>query len=302
MTKINFPHLGTIYTPILKNFFENLGCEVILPPKSTIKTIQKGSEVSPKLMCVPFKWNTGNYIESLEKHKDLTLVQYHSCGSCKFHTYYLTQTTILKELGYKFKGIYPIRAKWILNDLNKITKANYFKIINSARKTLKEIKHAEKEHFKSEGDIKIGVCGEIFTILNSDCNLNLFRKLKERNCYVETKLLLSNFIKEAIFRKKTFNKEIRAKAKKLFPEKLGGHGFFSIESMLYFIKMNFDGVVFVRPLSCSSEIAVEPIINSLKKEHKMPLLTLNFDETTSEINLDNRIEAFVETIKMKNEN
>jgi len=288
------------YTPIFKSLFEWMDCEVILPPKPTIKTIQKGSEVSPKLMCVPFKWNLGNYIEVLEKNNNLTLVQYNSCGRCKFHTYYITQTAILKDLGYEFKGIYPIRANHLLIDFKKITKASYFKIIKSIIKTIKEIKEIEKEHFNSEGDIRIGIFGEIFTILSPECNLDLFRKLKERKCYAETKLLLSNFIKETLFRRKIFNREIRKQAKQLFPEELGGHGFFSIESMLHFNENNFDGVIFVRPLSCSSEIAVEPIIKSLSKKYKLPLLILNFDETSSEINIDNRLDAFVETIRMKN--
>jgi len=257
--KINFPSMG-IYTDVIKYLFENLDCEVILPPKTTIKTIQKGSEVSPKMQCIPFKWNIGNYIEVLEKNKDLTLVHYNSCGRCRFHTYYLTQTKILKNLGYKFDGIHSMRAKYLPRDLKKLTNCSYLKIIKTLNKTYKEMKEVEKKEFVFEGDIKIGVFGEIFTVLSSECNLNLFKKLKERNCYAHTNLLLSNFIKETLFRKKIFDREIRSKAKKLFPEKLGGHGFFSIESMLYYIKENYDGVVFVRPLSCMPEVTVEPFI------------------------------------------
>ncbi len=296
--KISFPTMG-IYTNIIKNMFENLGCEVILPPKTTIKTIQKGSEVSPKMQCVPFKWNIGNYIEVLENNKDLTLIQYNSCGRCRFHTYYLTQTKILKDLGYKFDGIHSIRSKYLPRDLKKLTNKSYLKIIKTLNKTYKEIKKAEKENFVFEGDIRIGVFGEIFTVLSPECNLNLFRKLKERNCYVHTNLLLSNFIKETLFRRKIFSKEIRMEAKELFPEELGGHGFFSIESILYYIKNNYDGVIFVRPLSCMPEVTVEPFIKSLSKENKIPLLILNFDETTAEINIDNRLDAFTETIRMR---
>ena len=647
--KISFPAMG-IYTDVIKNMFENLGCEVILPPKTTIKTIQKGSEVSPKMQCVPFKWNIGNYIEVLERNKELTLVHYNSCGRCRFHTYYLTQTKILRNLGYEFDGIYSIRSKHLLRDLKRVTNASYLKIIKTINKTYKEIKEVEKENFVSEGDIRIGIFGEIFcysddteiltedgwiffkdlkeeeviqinpknlemnlikpkkycfdyngkmiylhskkmdllvtpnhrilledrehkkkslradelpsrffifksgrwkkgreinikkywksngkqrnhfglismnqeqyckfmgiwlaegsickwyskkekryrkwiyitqkdkkvrkkieellkeiginidynhyskanagsyrfinedlfsyleqfgkakdkfipreildtkkkylklflkwfgygdgetrfkinktikyknqrkttksiffysssqkliggiqeilfklnkqgnilkydcknyspkysiqlsqknytlirrkqnikkvdykgkvycvsvdygfivvrrngkacvcgnTILSPECNLNLFRKIKERNCYIHTNLLLSNFIKETLFRKKIFDKKIRAEAKELFPEELGGHGFFSIESMLYYIKNNYDGVVFVRPLSCMPEVTVEPFIKSLSKENKVPLLILNFDETTAEINVDNRLDAFVETIRMR---
>ena len=179
--KISFPSFG-VYTEIFKHLFENLGCEVVLPPKSTIKTIQKGGEVSPKMQCVPMKWNIGNYIEALEKNNDLTLIHYNSCGRCRLHTYYIVMTSILKDLGFKFDGIYTIRPNRLLQDFKKITKASYFKIISSIIKGFKEMKKVEEEHFKSKGDIRIGVIGEIFCILDDNCNLNLFRKLKERNC------------------------------------------------------------------------------------------------------------------------
>ena len=71
--------------------------------------------------------------------------------------------------------------------------------------------------------------------------------------------------------------------------------------MIYFIREKFDGVIFVRPLSCMSEVNVEPIIKSLNKKHKMHMLTFDLDETTSEINMDNRLDAFIETLRMKNE-
>lgn len=63
---ISFPHLGNYY--IVFNYFLSraLKCKVIIPPKSTRKTIELGSKYSPDFVCVPFKYNLGNYIEALD--------------------------------------------------------------------------------------------------------------------------------------------------------------------------------------------------------------------------------------------
>ncbi len=299
--KISFPSFG-IYNPCFKNLFEDLGCEVIPPPKATTKTIQKGSEAAPKFICAPLKWTLGSYIEILEKHKDITLVNYSNKGRCIQRAYYSIQTTILKELGYNFKGIYAIRPLSLVFDLKKITNASYPKIISAIRKGIRNMIKIEKQYFKSEGDIKVGVIGEIFTVLNNECNMDVIRKLKERKCYLEVKLLLSHFIKNALWREKRgFSRDIKRRAKKLFPEKIGGHGLFTIETMLYFIENKFDGVVFLRPMSCHPEIVVEPVLKSLSNKYDMPMPIFDFDETTSEVNMDNRLDGFIETMRMKKE-
>ena len=59
---ITFPHLGDYYIPIsylLKNITKQ---NILIPPKITKKTIELGSANSPDYVCVPFKYNLGNFI------------------------------------------------------------------------------------------------------------------------------------------------------------------------------------------------------------------------------------------------
>ena len=67
MIKISFPHIGNYYIPIGYLIKKLTKQEVIIPPKITRKTIDIGSKYSPDFVCVPFKYNLGNYIEALEK-------------------------------------------------------------------------------------------------------------------------------------------------------------------------------------------------------------------------------------------
>ena len=99
---ITFPHMGNYYIPIsylIKNITNK---KVLIPPKITKKTIELGSRYSPDYVCAPFKYNLGNYIESLEKGAN-TLLQ--AGGGCRYGYYAELQEKILKDLNYDFDFI-----------------------------------------------------------------------------------------------------------------------------------------------------------------------------------------------------
>lgn len=59
--------MGNYYIPIenlLKHIFKDH--KIMPPPKITKKTLELGSKYSPDFVCVPFKYNLGNFIEALE--------------------------------------------------------------------------------------------------------------------------------------------------------------------------------------------------------------------------------------------
>ena len=97
---ISFPHLGQYY--IVFNYFLSNACKckVIVPPPSTRKTIEIGSKYSPDFVCVPFKYNLGNYIEALDKGANV-LIQ--AGGGCRYGYYAELEEKILRDLGYDFE-------------------------------------------------------------------------------------------------------------------------------------------------------------------------------------------------------
>jgi len=97
---ISYPHLGD-YSIIVKFLLEHLTKKkVIEAPKITQKTIELGSKYSPDSVCLPFKYNLGNYIETLENGANI-LFQFG--GGCRYGFYGELQEEILKELGYNFQ-------------------------------------------------------------------------------------------------------------------------------------------------------------------------------------------------------
>ena len=117
---ISFPHIGDYYIPI-KYIIKNItNCKIIIQPKNTKKTIELGSKYSPDDICMPFKYNLGNYIEALNAGANI-LIQ--AGGGCRYGYYAELQEQILKEQGYNFEFINLIQNNHIsLLKLYKISK------------------------------------------------------------------------------------------------------------------------------------------------------------------------------------
>jgi predicted nucleotide-binding protein (sugar kinase/HSP70/actin superfamily) len=77
-----------------------LECEIMVPPRMTKRTLELGTRHSPEFVCIPFKYNLGNFIEALDKGANL-LIQ--AGGGCRFGYYGEVQEQILRDLGYDFQ-------------------------------------------------------------------------------------------------------------------------------------------------------------------------------------------------------
>lgn len=126
MIKISFPHIGNYYIPISYLIKKITKQEVLIPNKITRKTIDIGSKYSPDYVCVPFKYNLGNYIEALEQGANILL---QAGGGCRYGYYGELQEKILKDLGYEFEFI-----NFIEN--NKISLKKIYKFAKKINKKL----------------------------------------------------------------------------------------------------------------------------------------------------------------------
>ncbi len=297
--KVGFPRFGK-YTNIIKDFLEDLGIEVVLPPPISKNTIKLGVECSQEMICYPYKTSLGSNRECLEKGANC-LIMYETVGTCRFRHYAHLQEKTLKELGYDFEMYYtswkhPLKIIKFAKELNP--KINIFKIIKAGIKTYKKIKELEmKELEKNKGDINIGLVGEIYTILEDDINMNIEEKLQKLNVNVDKSVTLLSFLKHRLT---PFHKtKVKREAKKLLKFKIGGHGFESVYNTMDYCKRNFDGIIHLTPLTCMPETTVSKLLDIICKKNNMPIMHLSFDDNKSEGLFKTRIEAFVETIRRK---
>lgn len=123
---VSFPHIANYYIPIynlLNHIVDKENVKVLMPKKITNNTIVKGAKLSPDFVCLPFKYNMGNYIESLENGANV-LIQ--AGGGCRYGYYYEVQEQILKDMGYDFTFI-PLVDEEGMNIFNVYKK---FKMLN----------------------------------------------------------------------------------------------------------------------------------------------------------------------------
>lgn len=108
-TKVSFPHLGSYCIPIEYLFTRGLEVDYITPPPITRRTLEIGSRYSPDFVCSPFKYNLGNFIETIEAGAN-TLVQ--TGGVCRLGYYGELHEQILRDLGYQVKFVNMARASY----------------------------------------------------------------------------------------------------------------------------------------------------------------------------------------------
>lgn len=144
---ISFPHIGNYYIPVTYLFEKLTGCQVMQPLPITKRTLELGSKYSPDFVCIPFKYNLGNYIESLERGANI-LIQ--AGGGCRYGYYAEVQEQILRDLGYNFSFYYltdgdTFVITHIYSVLKKINKKlPYFKYLYQLFLTLKMVHYMDK--------------------------------------------------------------------------------------------------------------------------------------------------------------
>ena len=359
--KITFPHMGSLYI-VLKTIFEELGTEVILPPKCSKRTLELGTKYSPELICVPFKITVGNYIESIEQGAD-TLFMWSGCDVCRIGFYNTLQKDILRDLGYDFQmiTIEPMYTKDDIFDFMKKLKlvsnqASYMKILATFRRGLKilfevdafddlinqkrareiyvgdvdqlysrfeeDIKRVKgyKETYKllqmyrqeleripvdrNRDVLRIGIVGEIYTVVEPFINLDLIKKLGSMGVEIHRSVTSSEFLREQIDFIPFIHsdkKEVHRAAAPYLDTEIGGHARHTVGNSALYGERNYDGVIHLLPFTCMPEIVAQSILPTVEKDKNIPILKLVLDEMTGEAGYQTRLEAFVDLLRKRRE-
>lgn len=100
---VTFPHIGNAYIGV-KAMCDNIGADVVIPPKATSLTMSLATKYSPEGVCIPFKLNLGNMIQALEMGAD-TILNVTGHGTCRMGYYFKVQELILRDMGFNFKMV-----------------------------------------------------------------------------------------------------------------------------------------------------------------------------------------------------
>lgn len=186
--KIAFPHISSYYIPIKYIIKKITKADIIIPKLNNEETIQIGSRYSPCDICMPFKYNVGNYIDALNKGANI-LIQ--AGGGCRYGYYAELEEQILRELGYNFNFINLIKDNHIsliklYKEAKKINnKLNVFQYIYYLLQVFLIIIYLDNiNRYKRENKVLLQKENEIELLLNklkkiySSDNLTIYKILK----------------------------------------------------------------------------------------------------------------------------
>lgn len=350
-TIISFPHIGNYYIPINYLIKKTTKQKVLIPKKITKKTIELGSRYSPDYVCVPFKYNLGNYIESLESGANILL---QGGGGCRYGYYAELQEQILKDLNYNFTFVNMIKdnhisiiniykfakkmnkklnipiflyfllntilmivimdklsqyprenmgfeieqnsflnvEKEFLNELKK-SKITIFKLLKIYIKYKKQFNHIKIN--KPNKCIKIGIVGELYSIMEPYCNNNIEYEMAKKGIEVHRFTTLTYLL----FKKKYNIKKLLKKGKKYIKYHLGADSTESIVLSQILAEKKYDGIIHIKSFGCTPEINAMSILEKISNDYNIPIIYFSFDSEDNRVAMETRLEAFYDMLKEK---
>lgn len=295
---LGLPRLG-IYSKIIKAFFENLGCQVVQPSKVSQEIINPGVMNSSEMICYPYKTTLGQEIWCLE-HGATDLVMFTTHGLCRAKHYHQLQEQTLRSLGYQFE-MHTFSTRNFIPKLLRVTGVSPPHLTKALLRVLSQIKEVECKtyHTGSNNLLRIGIVGECYTVWESDINFDIVGKLQKMGVGIHISITVSHYIKKALKLDFFSRRAEKREAKRLLSEGIGGHGFDSIVSTIWYGKQGFDGIIHLLPLSCMPESTVEVLVDQVAKKYNVPLYRFPIDENNFEAGFDTRLSTFVSMIKRK---
>lgn len=150
--------------------------------------------------------------------------------------------------------------------------------------------------------LKIGLVGEVYTILEPQCNFNIISFLGRLNAETSRSIYLADWINDHLFKgliKKSHRGKIYDLASPYLNYWVGGHGRETVGYAVSFARQSFDGVIQIGPLTCMPEIVAQSVLNLVSEAEQVPCMTLYFDEHSGAAGVYTRLEAFTDMLDRK---
>jgi len=284
-----------IYSNYLKSFVKSLvDVPVIMPSKISREMIQLGVANSSDMICFPYKVTLGQEIWALENGAT-ELFMFNSCGLCRLKHYHQLQELALKRLGYKFRMhvLTMDNVLQVLMELGNISEVEMYEKLATAYSDIQTIaKNAYS--FSDRRPLKVGIVGELYTMLEHDINFNIVKKLQQNGVNVDLSITASDYVNETTEKGKE-----EEEVKSLLSQELGGHGLQSIANTIWYGKNGYDGVIHLLPLSCMPESTVESIVDYAAEKYDIPLYRFPIDESNFEQGFNTRLETFISMLRRR---
>lgn len=152
--------------------------------------------------------------------------------------------------------------------------------------------------------LRIGIIGEIYTVIEPFVNLYIEEKLGDMGVVVDKSMTVSGWIKANIFSKivgLNSERKLDKAAEPYLKTMIGGHARQCLGNAVLYSRQGYNGLIQLLPFSCMPEIVASSILPTLCQKENIPYMTLIVDELTGESGYLTRLEAFIDMLERKRE-
>ena len=288
------------YGVLWKNFFDSLGCNVVLSPETNRQIVELGTNNTIDECCLSYKIYVGHVLH-LSKICDYILISRvcdygkkdkvctrfngtyddikHKIPTNQIIDYDIEYT----KLKFPIFGFIKIGLKFTKN-IPKII-YSYYKAKNKQKKY--DINQANNEKNKlSKPNKKILILSHFYNIQD-----------KFISKYITTYLETNNII--PIYSNK-FDKKITKQFSEYFSNTIYWKYQKEMIGSLYYTKNMIDGIIFISTYPCG----IDALVNNLAilKNKELPILNLVIDENITEVSLETKLESFIDILKQGGNN
>lgn len=234
-------------------------------------------------------------INEVRKKNNISIWQ-----TIKAFLFFLEEMRFIEKLEEKATYLRPGEKKKGETDqilMQSLEKIDKIKKSQDLKKIEKEVwkKLSKIEINKNAEVLRIGLVGEIYTVIDGAINLDLEKRLGQMGVEVHRQMNLFYHLKKTVM--PWIDWKIQRKIMPYLCSTVGGHGRDAIYELLHYSEEGFDGVIQLLPFGCMPETTVRPILQKISQEKKIPFISFSLDEQTGEVGITTRIEAFVDLIK-----
>lgn len=313
--RVGIPKVLTYYRyfPLWKTFFETLDVEVVASRPANRECVEEGFKLSDEDTCLPIKMAFAHTLSIKDRVDCLFIPRLIRMDPT---TCFCPRMAGLPEiLQYSIPDLPPLLTPYV-DERYRSSRlfASFSKMASSFGKRPKEIKEALRKGEANYKDFmgrmrkgerieelfpiperktstprgRIALVGHPYTLYDPYLNFNILKLLEEANVAIYTQEGVS---REDIDREVgRFNKDVYW----TFGREILG------ASLHYLHSGQVDGLIYLTCFACGVDSMIEPLVRRKAQEDRRVLyLSLVIDEHTSAGGVQNRIEAFLETLERR---
>ena len=269
------------YAPLQEEILKNLGYKC--------KVLNLVSEGEPNLKRI------NKLLKKIDPKYSKIKALYYSFITFKMVKYMdIIDNYIRENIGFEIeKGSFENLKNQMLVTFSHIKK--YRELKRTYKRYLNKF-HKIKVH-KPDNRLKIGIIGELYTIMEPFSNYYLEKQLAQY--HIEIKRFTN--VHYLLFEKAKKYKKYQKYSKDYFTYNMGADAADNIARCKYLCENGYDGIIHIKSSFCTPEIGAMPIINKIASTYQKPVLFFSFDSATSETGIKTRLEAFYDMLEMRKE-